>query len=341
MKESWTTSRASSPLPTIPTATPNALTLYLSMSSANAPSSPARVVRISASSGTPPFSLSFIGRRRPAEYSPCPTGKSVDFPPVLTPAYRNGQGNRQLRHPLHRRLQDPLGSGRLPLGRLDDQFVVDLEDQPRFHPGLAELPVDPDHRHLDQVGGASLDRRVDRHPLRRLPQHLVPGFDVLQEPAASHDRQYISVFSGTCLQYINVFLDARIPIEIVIDIRLRLLSADPQFARQPERAHAVEDAEVDHLRPAPQLRGNGGRVHAEDGGRRRGVDVVPLTETADQLRVPGQVGKQPQLHLGVVGPDEEIPLLRDEPRPDPSAELGTDRDVLQVRIGGGEPAGGL
>src|SRR5512143_1604920 len=323
MKESWTTSRASSPLPTIPTATPNALTLYLSMSSANAPSSPARVVRISASSGTPPFSLSFIGRRRPAEYSPCPTGKSVDFPPVLTPAYRNGQGNRQLRHPLHRRLQDPLGSGRLPLRRLDDQFVVNLEDQPRFHPGLAKLPVDPDHRHLDQVGGAPLDRRVDRHPLRRLPQHLVPGFDVLQEPAAPHDRQYISIFSGTCLQSINGFL-----------------SADPQFARQPERAHAVEDAEVDHLRPAPQLRGDGGRGHAEDGGRRRGVNVVPLTETADQLRVPGQVGEQPQLNLGVVGPDEEIPLLRDESRPDPAAELGADRDVLQFRIGRGETAGG-
>src|SRR5512141_3274677 len=203
MKESWTTSSASSPSPTIPTATANARPLYRSTSSPNAPSSPARVWRISASSGTPPFSLSFIGRLRPAEYSPCRTGESVDFPPVLPPTHRDGQGNRQLRHPLHRRLQDPLGPGGFPLRRLDDQFVVDLEDQPRAHPGLAELPVDPDHRHLDQVGGASLDRRVDRHPLRRLPQHLVPGFDVLQESAASHDCQHISIFSGTCLQSIN------------------------------------------------------------------------------------------------------------------------------------------
>src|SRR5512135_3218248 len=174
MKESWTTSSASSPSPTIPTATANARPLYRSTSSPNAPSSPARAVRISASSVTPPLSLSFIGRRRPAEYSPCRTGKSVDFPPVLPPAHRDGQGNRQFCHPLHRPLQDPLGPVGLPLRRLDDQFVVNLEDQPRFHPGLAELPVDPDHGHLDQVGGAPLDRGVDRHPLRGLPQHLVP-----------------------------------------------------------------------------------------------------------------------------------------------------------------------
>src|SRR5512141_862723 len=199
MKESWTTSSASSPLPTIPTATANALPLYRSTSSANAPSSPARVVRISASSGTPPFSPSFIGRLHPEEYSLCRTGKSVDFPPVFTPAYGDGQGNRQLRHPLHRLLQDPLGPVRFPRRRLDDQLVVDLEDQSRFHPGLAELPVDPDHRHLDQVGGAPLDRRVDRHPLRGLPQHLVPGIDILEEASAPHDSKNISIFSSTCL----------------------------------------------------------------------------------------------------------------------------------------------
>src|SRR4030042_2745916 len=123
MKESWTTSSSSSPPPTIPTATANALLLYRSTSSPNAPSSPARVVRISASSGTPPFSLSFIGRLRPAEYSPCRTGKSVDFPPVLPPAHRYGQGNRQLRHPLHRLLQDPLGPGRFPLRGLPQHLV--------------------------------------------------------------------------------------------------------------------------------------------------------------------------------------------------------------------------
>src|SRR5659263_313476 len=238
MKESWTTSSAASPSPTIPTATANARPLYRSMSSPNAPSSPARVVRISASSGTPPFSLSFIGRLRPAEYSPCRTGKSVDFPPLLPPAHRDGQGNRQLRHSLHRLLQDPLGAGGLPLRRLDDQFVVNLEDQPGFHPGLAELPVDPDHRHLYQVGGAPLDRRVDRHPLRCLPQHLVPGIDVLQGAAAPHKSQNISIFSGFYLQSINVFLYSRVPVEIVFDVRLRLLPADPQLAGQTEGAHA-------------------------------------------------------------------------------------------------------
>src|SRR3990170_5163161 len=192
MKESWTTSSASSPLPTIPTATPYALPLYRSTSSPNAPSSPERVSRISASSGTPPFSVPFIGRRSPAEYSTCGPGKSVDFPPVLPPAHRDGQRHRQSRRPLHRFLQDPLGRPGLPLRRLDDQFVVHLEDQPRSHPGIAELPVDPDHRHLDEVRGAPLDRRVDRHPLGGLPQHLVAGIDVLEDAATPHNRQNIS-----------------------------------------------------------------------------------------------------------------------------------------------------
>src|SRR5512140_1165576 len=155
MKESWTTSSASSPSPTIPTATANARPLYRSTSSPNAASSPARVVRISASSGTPPFSFSFIGRMRPAEYSPCRTGKSVDFPPVLPPAHRDGQGNRQFRHPLHCLLQDPLGPAALPLRRPDAQHDANQEDQPRHHPDLADQQLHRAQRRLDGVGGIS------------------------------------------------------------------------------------------------------------------------------------------------------------------------------------------
>jgi hypothetical protein len=51
------------------------------------------------------------------------------------------------------------------------------------------------------------------------------------------------------------------------------------------------------------------------------------------------VGQDAQLDLRVVGADELVTGLGDEARADLAAELGADRDVLKVRVGGRQPAG--
>ena len=81
------------------------------------------------------------------------------------------------------------------------------------------------------------------------------------------------------------------------------------------------------------------RVHAEHLGRGRAVDVLAARERLAQLRLARDVREDPQLDLRVVGREQPVALLGDERRADLAAELGADRDRLQVRVGGREPAG--
>ena len=81
--------------------------------------------------------------------------------------------------------------------------------------------------------------------------------------------------------------------------------------------------------------------HAEDLAGDERVDVVVAFEGGAHGGVLRVVGEDAQLDLRVVG-GEQLPagLAGDEGRADFAAFLGADRDVLQVRVAGAEPAGG-
>ena len=70
------------------------------------------------------------------------------------------------------------------------------------------------------------------------------------------------------------------------------------------------------------------------------MDVEPLGEGLLQLRDVGDMGEEPQLDLAVIGRDDLVAFRRHEGPADLAAGLGADRDVLQVRVGGGQPARG-
>ena len=73
---------------------------------------------------------------------------------------------------------------------------------------------------------------------------------------------------------------------------------------------------------------------AEESGCRGAVDVLPVAEGLDQRLVTAQVGHQAQLHLRVVGREDQVVVVRgDECPPDLPPLLGADRDVLQVGVG--------
>ena len=71
------------------------------------------------------------------------------------------------------------------------------------------------------------------------------------------------------------------------------------------------------------------------------MQVLPRREGLDQALVAGEVGHDPHLDLAVVRRHQRLVARADDERlPDPPALGGADRDVLQVRVGRGEPAGG-
>ena len=62
------------------------------------------------------------------------------------------------------------------------------------------------------------------------------------------------------------------------------------------------------------------------------MDVLVALEGLEERRLLREVGEDPELDLGVVGGDEAPAGLGHEGLTDPPAELGADRDVLEVRV---------
>jgi hypothetical protein len=79
--------------------------------------------------------------------------------------------------------------------------------------------------------------------------------------------------------------------------------------------------------------------HAEHLGGGHGMDVEAFAEGFLQLLDVGDLGQKPQLDLRIICGDELVAVGRDKGAPDLAAFLGADRNVLQIWLGGGEPAG--
>ena len=109
---------------------------------------------------------------------------------------------------------------------------------------------------------------------------------------------------------------------------------------EPVGGEPVGEAVVHRLDLGPHLGGDLGGVDAEHPRGGHGVEVAAGAERLDQAGVLGQVGHDPHLDLAVVGRQQRgVALADDERLADPAALLGADRDVLQVGVGAGEPAG--
>src|SRR6185503_12408284 len=79
--------------------------------------------------------------------------------------------------------------------------------------------------------------------------------------------------------------------------------------------------------------------YAKDLGGRGAVDVFALGEGAAQVLVAGEVRHDAQLYLRIVGGHDLRAARGDEAFADAPARRGADRDVLQVGLVRGEPAG--
>ena len=106
---------------------------------------------------------------------------------------------------------------------------------------------------------------------------------------------------------------------------------DADVARKREGRLSVQQRVVDDLRPAPQLVLVEAAVRPEHLQRRAVVNVFAAPERLDQRFFLREVREHAQLDLRVVGRDQHEPGIGDERAPDLAAEIGADRDVLQVR----------
>ncbi len=217
---------------------------------------------------------------------------------------------------------------------------MDLEQQPRPQPAVPQRPVDAQHSDLYDVRRGPLDGSVERHPFGHLPTLRVVTGEVRKVTAASHDCLRVTVRASLLDHSAEEVPYPAESGEVRLHLCAGLFRMDAELAGKPVRRQAVGQPVGHGLDPAAQLRVD--RVHgqAERLGRHVGMQVLAGGERLDQSRVAGQVRHDAHLDLGVVGRQQGLITRADDERPADLTALGcADRDVLQVRVGRGQPAG--
>ncbi len=200
--------------------------------------------------------------------------------------------------------------------------------------------MEVDHGLLDEVGRGALHGGIHGLPLRLHPDLEVLGPEVGQAPQPAEQGAHVAGLPGLRDRVVDEPPHRRIAGEVGHDERLRLLLRHPDVLGEGEGALPVEERVVDHLgHPALLVRGEG-REGTEDLAGGAVVHVLPAPEGVDEGLVLREVGQDPELDLAVVGGEEQVPRLRHERLADAPPLRGADRDVLQVRVGGRDAAGG-
>ena len=145
-------------------------------------------------------------------------------------------------------------------GNFEDKFVVDLQCHARFQSARLKLAIDADHGELDQVGGGSLQWRVDGGALGESAQVRVLAVDVGDGAHTSEEREDLAV--ATCLleRAVDEAANATVLFEVSVDELLGLARLDADLLGKSEGREAVDDAEVDGLGAAPVLGGRSSAV---------------------------------------------------------------------------------
>ena len=133
----------------------------------------------------------------------------------------------------------------------------------------------------------------------------------------------------------HIALDPGETLEIEVDHRLRFVRCGSKPSGEAPTADAIEDREVDRFGPAAGVAVD----LAEHFLRGARVDVFACREGLFQLGHVGHVRGETQFDLAVVGGEDHVALIGHKGMADLAADLGADRDVLQVGLGRGEPPG--
>jgi hypothetical protein len=149
------------------------------------------------------------------------------------------------------------GALELVLRDLEEKLVVDLEEHARPEAARLQLLLDPDHRELDDVRRAPLDRAVPGHSLGCLPEMRSTGVQVRQRPATPGHRADVAERPPLFHDALRECLHTRIAFEVAADHLLGFGERNRELSREPLWAHPVEDAEVDDLRAPALILGDG------------------------------------------------------------------------------------
>ena len=229
---------------------------------------------------------------------------------------------------LHLLLQQPGGRRRLSLRALHDELIVDLEHQPGFRQLCFQPLVGRHHGQLHDVRRRALDGHVQRHPLTEGAEVVVGGGQLRQIPAPVENGLHISGLPGLFHHSVHIAAHTGERGEIRLHIRLGLRHGDADVLAERKGGDAVYDSEIHRLGAAAHLRCHVRRGHMEHLGRRGGVDIAAGAKGRPHSLVPGDMGQEPQLDLGVVRVHQDAALVRHEHSANFAAQVRAGGDIL-------------
>src|SRR6202521_2913532 len=199
----------------------------------------------------------------------------LDFAPIGADFAVDHQRNAHLDRIRHDRSDDIAHFRHARGGDVEDQLVMPLQHHARRRLPLVEAARDPHHGEFDEVRRAALQRRVDRHALRRGAQAVVARVQIGKQPAPPQQRRHVTLLARALERFVDVRLDPRKAREVRADEILGFGARKADALREPGRTLTVENAEVHGFGAAAHLRVDAGlRRHVEDRARRELVDVL-------------------------------------------------------------------
>src|SRR5579872_5345823 len=225
-------------------------------------------------------------------------------------------------------------------GALEKKLVVDLQNHARAKFFRDQAAVDFDHGEFDEIGGGSLERRVHRGAFGEIAQVGLRRIDFgNRADAAEHGARDAGLARFGDLAF-EIFFDAAVAVEVSGDEFRGFFLVDLQILREAKGGEAVDDAEINYFGGAAMLGSLGKGRDVENflcGAR---VNVLGAAKGFDENRVLGKMREDAQLDLGIIGGKQNVARLGDEGGANFAAELGANRNVLQIGIRGAETSGG-
>ena len=212
------------------------------------------------------------------------------------------------------------------------EFVVHLENHFRTEVFFLKPLVDTNHRHLDDIGGRTLNRRVDGVALGKAPHSGITAVDVGQVAATVEERLHIAFLPCCLLCLFHIFPYLREGFEIAIDEFTRLGTVDFQPFCQSEDGDAIDDAEIGPFGLPALVASHLVDTHLINIGSRCRVNVVALYKRIDHVFVATEVSHYPEFYLTVVGREEEATRFGNERLAYLLAIFATHGNVLEVGV---------
>ncbi len=221
-----------------------------------------------------------------------------------------------------------------------NQFVVHLQNHGGLETFALHSGMHINHGQLHDVGSGALNGGVDGISFRMPPHRLVARIDVPQIATSAQQRLHVALRTRRGHLVVDVFFDAGIGREVAVDDFFGFGPRKRRLIAQSKRGHPVNDAKIDRLRVRTLLARHLREGHAKNLGRRSRVNVLAAPERLQHRGILAHGGNDAQFNLRVVGTEQYmVGITGNKEVADATAALRSDRNVLQVRVGGRQAAG--